>query len=193
MTKQCPKCGQSFADQNLNFCLNDGELLMYADDRSAPQFSDEPPPTKFAGDDSPPTLMMKDPRVTDPIGWAGTSSPPVQYQGQQIVTPPGHQPVQYANYAGYTSPNQVMGILSLIMGLSSITVGWCCYTGMLLGPAAIILGVITLIQHKGDPMRYGGKGLGIAGIILGGLYLVGIILFILLYGLANFLSMASYQ
>ena len=48
MTKRCPKCGQSFADPNLNFCLNDGELLMYADDRSGPQFADEPPPTKFA-------------------------------------------------------------------------------------------------------------------------------------------------
>ena len=191
MTKQCPKCGQSFADQNLNFCLNDGELLMYGDDRSGPQFADEPPPTQFAGDDSPPTLMMNNPRVTDPIGWAGTSSPPVQYQGQQIATPPGHHPVQYANYAGYTAPNQVMGILALIMGVSSVTVGWCCYTGMLLGPAAIILGAVTLFQHKSDPLRYGGKGMGIAGIILGAVYLVGIILFILLYGLATLLPAIS--
>ena len=191
MTKRCPKCGQSFADPNLNFCLNDGELLMYADDRSGPQFADEPPPTKFAGDDSPPTLMMDSSRTTNPIGWASTSSPPAPYQGQQIITPPGHHPVQYANVGNYSSPNQVMGILSLIMGLSSITVGWCCYTGMLLGPAAIILGAITLFQHKNDPMRYGGKGLGIAGIILGALYLVGIILVILLYGLANLLPAIS--
>jgi len=184
MTKRCPKCGQSFADQNLNFCLNDGELLMYAPDPSgSPPFSDEPPPTQFAGDDSPPTLMMDSPRTTNPIGWP-SSSPMVPAEGQQIATPPGHHPVQYANYS---SPNQVMGILALIMGLSSVTVGWCCYTGMLLGPAAIILGAITLVQHKGDPMRYGGKGMGIAGIILGSLYLVGIILFILLYGLVSLL------
>jgi hypothetical protein len=184
MMKRCPKCGQTFADQNLNFCLNDGELLMYEQEAARP-FADEPPPTKFAGDDSPPTLMMNSPRDTDPIGWA-SSSPPVQWQGsQQIATPPGHLPVQYATY---TSPNQVLGILSLILGVSSVTVGWCCYTGFLLGPAAMIIGAVAMYQNKTDPMRYGGKGLSIAGIILGGLYLVGMVLFILLYGLASVIS-----
>lgn len=190
MTKRCPKCGQNFADPNLNFCLNDGELLMYGEDPSASrQFDDEPPPTQFA-DDSPPTLMMDSPRATNPTGWAGVSAPPVQWQGQQVYTPPGHSPVQYGNYS---SPNQVLGMLSLILGLCSVTIGWCCYIGMLLGPAAMILGAIALIQNRSDPTRYGGKGMGIAGIILGAVYLVGIVLFILLYGLASFLSMASYN
>jgi len=178
MMKRCPKCGQTFADQNLNFCLNDGELLMYEQESSRP-FADEPPPTKFA-DDSPPTLMMNSPRDTNPVGWA-QSSPPVQWQGQQIVTPPGHLPVQYASYS---SPNQVLGILSLVLGACSVTIGWCCYMGMLLGPAAMILGGVALYQNKTDPTRYGGKGLAIGGIVLGGLYLVGMVLFILLYGAA---------
>jgi Domain of unknown function (DUF4190) len=179
MMKRCPKCGQTFADQNLNFCLNDGELLMYQQEPSRP-FDDEPPPTKFA-DDSPPTLMMNSPRDTNPVGWAN-ASPPAQWQGhQQIVTPPGHTPVQYASYS---SPNQVLGILSIVLGACSVTVGWCCYTGMLLGPAAMILGAVALYQNKTDPTRYGGKGLAIGGIVLGGLYLVGMVLFILLYGAA---------
>lgn len=182
MTKRCPKCGQSFADPNLNFCLNDGELLMYAEDReNRPQFADEPPPTKFAGDDSPPTLMMNSPRETDPIGWAGTSSSPAPYQGQQIITPPGHHPVQYAKYS---SPNQVMGILSIILGGCSITIGWCCSSGLLLGPAAIIIGIIGLVQNKNNPEMYGGRGLAIGGIVMGGLFLLGYILLIIIYGIA---------
>jgi len=56
--------------------------------------------------------------------------------------------------------------------------------GMLLGPAAMILGGVALYQNKTDPTRYGGKGLAIGGIVLGGLYLVGMVLFILLYGAA---------
>ena len=182
MNKRCPKCGQTYADQDLNFCLNDGELLAYTAEPKGPQYAAEPPPTRFA-DDTPPTIMMGSPRETNPTGWP--SAPPAQWQWQQIVTPPGHSPIQYANYS---SPNQVLGILSLVLGALSITVGWCCYTGVLLGPAAIILGVISLIQQKSDPMRYGGRGFGIAGIVLGALYLVGIVLFILLYGAAMFLQ-----
>jgi Domain of unknown function (DUF4190) len=182
MMKRCPKCGQTFADQNLNFCLNDGELLMYEQETPGP--FDEPPPTKFA-DDSPPTLMMNSPRDTNPVGWA-SASPPAQWQGQQqIVTPPGHMPVQYASYS---SPNQVLGILSIILGACSVTIGWCCYTGMLLGPAAMILGAVALFQNKSDPTKYGGKGLAIGGVVLGGLYLVGMVLFILLYGAALIIS-----
>jgi hypothetical protein len=180
MMKRCPKCGQTFADQNLNFCLNDGELLMYQQEDPRP-FADEPPPTKFAGDDSPPTLMMNSPRDTNPVGWP-QSSPPAQWEGQQqIVTPPGHFPVQYASYS---SPNQVLGILSIVLGACSVTVGWCCSSGLLLGPAAIILGIIAMVQNKNNPEAYGGRGLAIGGIVLGGLFLLGYILLIIIYGIA---------
>jgi hypothetical protein len=46
--KICPGCNQTYADENLNFCLNDGELLQ--------QF----------GDDAPPTIMMDSSRTTNP-------------------------------------------------------------------------------------------------------------------------------
>lgn len=180
MMKRCPKCGQTFADQNLNFCLNDGELLMYQQEASRP-FEGETPPTRFADDDSPPTLMMNSPRDTNPVGWADASPPLVRQGQQQIVTPPGHFPVQYA---GYSSPNQVLGILSIILGAFSVTVGWCCSSGLLLGPAAIILGIIAMIQNKNNPEAYGGRGFAIGGIVLGSLFLLGYILLIIVYGIA---------
>src|SRR5215203_168964 len=69
MMKRCPKCGQTYADQNLNFCLNDGELLMLESaSPRGPKFADDPLPTSYA-DDSPPTIMMDSPRATNPTGF----------------------------------------------------------------------------------------------------------------------------
>lgn len=178
MIKRCPKCGQTYADQNLNFCLNDGELLMYDQEMARP-FADDP--TQFAGDDSPPTLVMNSPRETNPTGWADPS-PPAQWQGHQpIATPPGHLPVQYASYS---SPNQVLGILSIVLGACSVTIGWCCSSGLLFGPAAIIIGIVAMVQNKNNPEAYGGSGLAIGGIVLGSLFLLGYILLIIIYGIA---------
>ena len=177
MKKRCPKCGQNYADENLNFCLNDGELLMFhADTPREPQFANEPPPARFA-DDSPPTIVMDSPRATNPTGYPT----PERWQGQQILTPPGHYPAQYGSFV---SPDQTLAIISTILGAASLTIGWCCYTGLLLGPAAMITGFIALSMNKRDPMKHGGRGFGIAGIVMGGLVLIGYLLFIIIYVLA---------
>ena len=57
--KRCPKCGQGYTESDINFCLNDGELLIqYTPDEPQTIFADDVPPTRF-GDDSPPTVMMR--------------------------------------------------------------------------------------------------------------------------------------
>jgi hypothetical protein len=68
-----------------------------------------------------------------------------------------------------------------------MTLGLCCYFGILTGPAAVVLGIIALVQIKNDPMKYSGKGMAIAGIVTGGLYFVVLAVIVLLYG-AAFLS-----
>ena len=65
-----------------------------------------------------------------------------------------------------------------------MTLGWCCYFGVLTGPIAVVLGIVALTQIKNDPKRYSGKGMAIAGIITGGLYFVLLAMIILIYGLA---------
>src|SRR5215203_796438 len=78
--KRCPSCGQTYNDPDLNFCLNDGELLTQAQDSGYAGGASRP----FA-DDAPPTITMNAPRATNPTGWAGGSSTPAPYQ--QNTTP----------------------------------------------------------------------------------------------------------
>jgi hypothetical protein len=75
----------------------------------------------------------------------------------------------------------------MILGIVSMTIGWCCYFGVLTAPIAIVLGIIALSQIKNDPKKYSGKGMAIAGVVIGGLYFLLMGLIILIYGVA-FLS-----
>lgn len=167
--KRCPKCGQTYTDENLNFCLQDGELLMQTADTSGARPFDDPPPT----------VMMNDARVTNPSSWPQSGSP-AAWQSQQPVY---QQPQVLSNYA-MASPNQTLAIVSLGLGIGSLTIGWCCSLGLGLSPAALITGFIALSQIKKDPQKYGGRGLAIGGIVTGSIFLAAYILFILLYGAA---------
>lgn len=163
--KQCLKCHQTYTDETLNFCLNDGEMLVSSYGDARPY------------DDSPPTVMMNDPRATNPTNWQAPVSPPAVWQNQQVM-----------QYPISLSPNQTLAIVSLCLGIASITVGWCCYIGLLLSPAALITGFIALSQIKKDPQQYTGRGLAIGGIVTGLVYVGALILIVLIYGAAIFLG-----
>jgi hypothetical protein len=83
---------------------------------------------------------------------------------------------------------QTLAVVSLVLGIVSITIGLCCYLGFLTGPAAIITGIIAMVQIKSSPMLYKGKGLAIGGIIMGILYFV---IFVLLFVLGLALNIAG--
>lgn len=177
--KRCPKCGQTYTDKDLNFCYNDGELLSYlaedapkSDYANRPSYVDEPPPTEFMGSA----------RVTNETNWP-PQSPPAVWQGNQpnpINTP-------FSQYPTHVSPSQALAAVSLGLGIASMTIGWCCYSGLLLSPAAIVTGVIALVQIKNNPNMYGGKGFAIAGIVTASVFLVLLLFVIILYGVASFL------
>lgn len=167
--KRCPRCGETYTDQDINFCLNDGELLSRLTDSR---------PSAF--DDSPPTVVLDQARITNPIGWSAQAPPPTQYQ------PPQGQ--IFSPYAMPTSPDQTLATVSLAAGAASITIGWCCSSGLLLGPAAMIVGFIALSQNKKDPQSYGGRGLAIGGIVAGGLFLLIYVGIMVVYLLAALLS-----
>lgn len=168
--KQCLRCQKTYTDQTLNFCLDDGELLVAVDG-----------PSRM--DDAPPTVMLDQARRTNPTGWRSTppSAPPAQWQPQPMAP-------QFGGYPMTIPPSQTLAIVSLCLGISSITVGWCCYIGILLGPAAMITGFIAMSQNKKDPDKFGGRGMAIAGIVTGSVYIAIMALIVVIYGAAIFLG-----
>src|SRR3954469_16759471 len=101
--KRCPRCNQIYDDDQLNFCLNDGELLVtdYG----------EPPPTYFggqpetSGSGETPTVFLNPPRVTNQGNWQ-TAPPPAPWQSQSV------QGQQQAS-AFSRSPDQTLSTVSM--------------------------------------------------------------------------------
>ena len=156
--KRCPQCGQTYTDPDLNFCLNDGELLLQP--ASVPGQGYSGSDRSFA-DDAPPTIMMKDPRATNPTGW-GEPLAPVQYQNQSPV----YQPPQFGMQGFSRAQDQTLPTVSLVLGIASL-IFVCCYGGIWLGLPAALVGFMGLRNADSNPSQYGGKGLAIAGMVIG--------------------------
>ena len=149
--KRCLKCGQSYVDETLNYCLNDGEPLVRGSDY-------DPPPTEFA-DDAPATLVMNQPRVTNPVDWGPS------YLAQQQGIPPAQNP--HYGMAGYGEPkNQTLAAISLGMSIASIVLV-CCLGGVLLGLPAAVVGFIAMKNVDTNPAKYTGRGMAMAGMVIG--------------------------
>lgn len=175
--KRCPKCGQQYADPDLNFCLNDGELLMQ------PAGSIEPNFGKGAGfaEDAPPTVMINDPRATNPTGWPGASAP-APWQSQT----PAYQPPQPQLSHFTRSTDKTLPTVSLVLGIFSL-VFVCCYGGLWLGVPAAILGFMGMRNADSDPTKYGGRGMAIGGMVLGTITLI-LSIILILFGIVGSIS-----
>lgn len=152
--KRCLKCGQSYLDETLNFCLNDGEMLVV-------ETGYAPPPTQFADDETPPTLVMNQPRVTNPIDW-GPSSLAQQQQGMPAAQYPHYGMASYG-----AAKDQTLPTISLALGILSIVLVCCPGGGILLGLPAAIVGFIGLKNTDNNPAKFGGRGMAIAGMVIG--------------------------
>jgi hypothetical protein len=171
--KRCPRCNQEFTDEWLTFCTQDGTSLV--DVEVSPT---DPPPTLL----SPAMPPSVSPNEQPTLDLPGTyQPPPTPYSAPRPLesgwTPPPPPPFP-------SSRQQGLAVTSLILGIVSMTLGLCCYFGILTGPAAVVLGIIALVQIKNEPTKYSGKGIAIAGIVTGGLYFVALALIILFYGVA---------
>ncbi len=159
--KVCSICNQTYTDENLNFCLNDGGVLT------------------LMKDDAPPTIFMNQVRTTQP-NWENVQQPISPWQNQPLQANQAYMP------AVVQGQNQTLATVSLCLGIASVTVGWCCSLGLILSPAALITGFIALSQIKKNPQSNGGKGLAIGGIVTGAIYLAVFVLIIVIYGMAIF-------
>lgn len=135
--KICPVCNQKYTDESLNFCLNDGTTL-----------------TTSGGEQ--PTIMMENPRKTNP----NFSDYQTDFgnPNRQIYQQPFSAP------AVYQKQDQTLPIISLILGILGVIM-FCA--GSPFGLAAVITGFIGMNKANKDPMQYGGRGIAIAGLVLG--------------------------
>lgn len=162
--KQCPRCSQTYSDDSLNFCLNDGELLTVLG--QAGRFADEPPPT----------VIMDQGRVTNPVGWPQPSQPLAEWQPQMM------QPQPFGSILA--ARDKTLPTVALILGLLSIIL-ICCYGGIWLGLPAAIVGFLGMRNADAKPDRYEGRGLAIAGMVLGIVSFVASFIFAIIASLAN--------
>ena len=172
--KKCPKCGQTYDDKDLNFCYNDGELLSYSIDETPtrvlsdrPGYADDPPPTEFMGSA----------RVTSETNWNPPQAPPAVWQGNQ-------PDLTFSQFPANAAANQTLAIVSLGLGVGAITIGWCCSSGFILSPAALITGFIALSQIKKNQERFSGRGFALGGIITASIFLLIYLVFIIIYIIA---------
>lgn len=173
--KHCPTCNQQFTDEWLTFCTHDGTSLV--DVKGSAGSAGAPPPT-FAYPPIPPTVSRsEEPTLDLPDAY---TPPPVQAIAPQSFQR-GWQPPPPPRIA---APQQSLAVVSLVLGIVSLTLGWCCSFGLLTAPIALALGIVSLVQIKNHPTKYSGKGMAIGGIVTGGLYFVFIALMILIYGMA---------
>jgi hypothetical protein len=196
--KRCPTCNRTFEEDWLAFCTQDGTTLV--DD--APAQSSEPPPT----------ILSSGPPTPPPGGWQSQSGGlgSGQFQSQPSPPPP---PSNFGAPSGGLAPNQFqppqqmqggwqpppppayqqgpkqgMAIASMICGIFTVTIGWCCYLGVVSGPVAIGLGVYQLIQIKNKPEQNTGKPFAIVGIATASAYFLLLAVIIVIYGAAIFMG-----
>lgn len=153
--KKCPRCGQVYTQGDLNFCLNDGELLTFFTDAEAGR-----PTDRGYADDSPPTLVLDSSRVTNQ-SWQ-SAPPPAVWRSQ---SPAGqNQPFGLSSLT--VAQDKTLPTISLVLGIFSCFMV-CCAGGIWLGLPAAVLGYLGMRNADKDPNRYGGRGLAIAGLVIG--------------------------
>ena len=157
--KRCPTCNQTFQEEWLSFCTNDGTTLI--DD--AP-LSSEPAPT--IGASIPAEAASPNEQATWNLP-SGSGSGGQLPEAQPIK--PAWQPPPPPAYA--EPPNKSLSLASMILGIISVTVGWMCF-GPMPAIVAIILGAVSLSQIKKNPERVTGRQFAWVGVITGSLSLI---------------------
>ena len=158
--KRCPLCSRTYEDNALSFCLTDGSALVKDEPAArssfppAPTIQAPPPASDWS---APPAPVTPSPGAWNSGGLPPQSTPVWGGGYQQSVSSPVYGP----------TPDQGLAIGSLVCGILSFL---CC--SVFTGIPAIVMGIMALNKEKNDPLRYGGKGMAIGGIVLGSLSVV---------------------
>jgi len=152
--KRCPTCNQTFEEEWLSFCTQDGTTLV-----EESTTANEPPATILSP--SQPDVAPQQPTWVAPSAELPPSSP--QWQPPQPAAPIWQPPPP----PSYVPPeSKGLAVAAMVVGIISVTVGWLCL-GPIPGIAAIIMGAVALSQIKKTPDRVGGKPMAVVGVVTG--------------------------
>jgi|SRR6478735_8394633 len=116
----------------------------------------------------------------NPYGQSYQPYPPQQYQPypQQPYLPQGYpqqayQPLPY----GHAQSNDGMGIAAMVVGIVAMAgATFTCGLTLLASPVALVLGLVSMRRVARSHGQLGGRGMAIAGFVLG---IVGTVLLVL--------------
>lgn len=177
--KYCPQCNRQYpGDAWITFCTDDGSLLR--EQISPPADPNWDPrirvPQTDAASEEKTQWLPRDPPA--PGAWiAPDERPPMANKPWQPPPPP--MPVFRPNV---NSSPPGLAVASLVAGICSLMFGWFCFFPVL-GILALILGLVALGQVNRTPNK-AGRGYAIAGIIMGGINLVFLLLWVVWFILA---------
>ena len=164
--KYCPQCNKQYSEAWLTFCTDDGSILREdltpaADPNWDPRIRE----TKY--DDPSESATQWLPRDTPADhGWMMPSeaAPVVRSPSERPwqPPPPPAQPQVSASPPGTAIASFIVGILGVMIGLAC----WVPVPGII----ALILGIVALGQMRNAPNSTG-RGLAIAGIVMGSINL----------------------
>ena len=151
--------------------------------KEPPSFAD-PAPVNNAPSGNPFDTPPSPASSMAPAEWTPPPPPDASWQNQAIGQNTPFQPPP----AGSGGVNQTLPIISLVLGIVSL----CCYISPVTGIAALITGYKGMKNANSDPANYGGKGLAIAGMICGGVFLVlGLLYWLYIIFILGFAAMGS--
>ncbi len=169
--KYCPQCNRQYSETWLTFCTNDGSLLK--EDLSPPADPNWDPRIRQTKIDDPSeqaTQWLPRDRP-DPGGWIAPDERAPMTGPWQPPAPPSVKPRVNPPPTGMAAASFICGLIAFVFGL------FCSIP--IFGILAVIFGIVGLTQARKTPGQPG-KGLAIAGIIMGGLSLAFLILWVIL-------------
>ena len=162
----------------------------FSDNRNEPSSVSEPTSKPFA--EPEPTAPSINPFETPSAGQSAATivqSEPAAAAPQAEWQPPAVGGEQFTPPQSAGGVNQTLPIVSLVFGIISL----CCYISPVTGLVALITGFKGMKNAKNDPAHYGGRGLAIAGMALGGLFfLLGLIYWIYVIFVIGLSAMGSF-
>lgn len=126
--------------------------------------SDLPPPPPPSGGYTPPPPPDGGSTPPPPPPPSGGGLPPPPPSGGYVPPAVGYTPAG-AGYAGVRTDGLAIG--ALICGILSLVCFWPLCLGVLLGPAAAIMGFISRQRIAASAGTVGGNGIALAGLVLG--------------------------